>query len=140
MTTPHTFLRFRLRALLVVVSGAAAVLALGGAPAAAGGGNTAAQLERAGWTCIDQGADHPTPCFPDADAVFSGEVRTSIVKTFGPAGEEFWGTEFLIHQDLYQGQPCPRDEVEGGDGGYIDLEPIQGMPYYVCHHFDSPET
>lgn len=43
-------------------------------------------------------------------------------------------------RDLYNGQPCPQDEVEGGDGGYRDLRPLNGLPYFVCHHFDSPVT
>lgn len=111
-----------------------------GQAAAKGTGLTADKLERAGWTCIDQGEQLPTPCLPDAEAVFTGQARSSIIMTFGPHGQSFWGTEHLIHRDLYNGQPCPQDEVEGGDGGYIDLQPENGLPYFVCHHFDSPVT
>lgn len=103
-------------------------------------GLTADKLERAGWTCIDQAGQLPTPCLPDAESVFAGEAASSVVLTFGPDGREFWGTEHLVHRDLYNGQPCPRDEVAGGDGGYLDLQPLNGLPYFVCHHFDSPVT
>lgn len=61
-----------------------------------------------------------------------------IVMTFGPDGE-FWGTEHAIHHHLYSGQPCPQDEVTGGDGSYIDVSSTVG-PYYICHHFESPIT
>lgn len=97
------------------------------------------KLERAGWTCLDQGPELPTPCLPDAGSVESGEAAASIIMTFGPDGE-FLGTEHLIHEDLYNGQPCPQDNVTGGDGSYIYLEPVVGLEYYVCHHFDSPFT
>lgn len=117
--------------LLVVTAGQAS---------AKGQGLTADKLERAGWTCIDQAGHLPTPCLPDADAVFSGQARSSTILTFGPDGQEFWGTEHLLHRDLYNGQPCPQDEVAGGDGGYLDLRPLNGLPYFVCHHFDSPVT
>lgn len=105
------------------------------AGSALGRGVDPGKLENAGWFCFPaQGFVH---CVPDGDAVFSGEANASTVLAF--EGDEFLGTELLIHQDLYNGQPCPQDEVTGGDGGYIDLSG-QGLPYFVCHHFDSPAT
>lgn len=103
-------------------------------------GITADTLERAGWTCLDQEGHLPTPCLPDAESVFAGTAPSSTVMTFGPDGQDFWGTEHLIRRDLYNGQPCPQDEVAGGDGGYVDLKPVNGLNYFVCHHFDSPIT
>lgn len=117
------------------------LLAMAAGPATAQGrGLTAETLQQAGWTCLDQEGHLPTPCLPDAEAVFAGEAATSIVLTFGPDGRDFWGTELLLHHDLYNGQPCPQDQVAGGDGGYVDLLPLNGIPYFVCHHFDSPVT
>lgn len=94
------------------------------------------KLTNAGWFCFTERATH---CLPDGDAVFSGNAVSSIILSFSADGEEFWGTELLIHRDHYNGQPCPQDEVTGGDGSYIDLS-SEGLPYFVCHHFDSPLT
>lgn len=127
-----------MRRLLVLATGMAMVMAMT-AGTALGRGVEPDKLERAGWSCFPaQGVVH---CVPDGDAVFSGDANTSIVLAFAPTGNQtdFLGTELLIHQDLYNGQPCPQDEVTGGDGSYIDLSGM-GLPYFVCHHFDSPAT
>ncbi len=111
------------------------LLALGilaGPVSANGGGVSPEKLQKAGWTCITPDP-HPDPrgihCIKDLGAVLAGERATSIVMVFDPETGEFWGTELLIHQDLYNGQPCPQ-----GDGSYVDLSGL-GLPYFVCHHF-----
>lgn len=127
-----------MRRLLVIASAAALFVAMMAGPAAAQGVSPE-KLEKAGWTCMSEGAGAPTHCLPRGEAVFTGEVAASIIMSVGPDGE-FWGTELLIHHDLYNGQPCPQDDVDGGDGTYLDVEPLVGVPYFVCHHFDSPIT
>lgn len=124
-----------MRRLFVLVSVALVALAMTAGPAL-GKGVDPEKLENAGWFCFPaQGFVH---CVPDGDAVFSGETNASTVLAFDEA-DDFIGTELLLHQEVYRGQPCPQDEVTGGDGTYIDLSG-QGLPYFVCHHFDSPAT
>ncbi|MFW6195443.1 MAG: hypothetical protein ACOC5M_02865, partial [Chloroflexota bacterium] len=111
-----------------VVLLAAFVLTLGvtsGVASAQGGGLSPEKLDNAGWFCfVEAGITH---CIPDEESVFAGEAVSSIVMAF-EEDEEFLGTELLIHQDVYNGQPCPQDDVSGGDGGYIDLSG-EGLPY-----------
>ena len=127
------------RGRLVVAAVAAGLAFAVPVSSAAAHGHDPAQLEAAGWFC------RHTPvvvhCFPDGDAVLSGPAAASIVVTFAADTDEFWGTELLIREDLYHGQPCPRDNVNGQPGTYIPLSALGlPLPYYVCHHFDSPLT
>lgn len=111
-------------------------LGMTAASASANQGVSPAKLTKAGWFCFTERATH---CLPDGDAVFSGEAASSVIMSFSADGKEFWGTELLIHRDHYNGQRCPQDEVAGGEGAYIDLS-SEGLPYFVCHHFESPLT
>lgn len=126
--------------LLLIISCAGLLLALTAGSATAKGVDQQ-KLEKAGWVCVTPQPGAPTHCLPGPqfDRVFAGEARSGLIMTFGPDGE-FWGTEHLIHHDLYNGQPCPQDEVAGGTGGYIDMMPLVGIPYFNCHHFESPVT
>lgn len=128
--------------LLLTISSAGLLLTVTAGPAVAAGVDQQ-KLEKAGWVCVTPAEGAPTHCLPPSqfERVFSAahEARAGLIMTFGPAGD-FWGTEHLIHHELYNGQPCPQDEVAGGDGSYIDLEPLIGIPYFVCHHFESPVT
>lgn len=126
-----------IRRLAAVVSVAALFAAVIAGPAAADGPDPE-RLAEAGWFCFPHFVTH---CLPDGDRVLSGEAATSLIMTWGTDGE-FWGTEFLIHEDLYNGQPCPPDTLEGGEpGAYIPLSDLGlPLPYLVCHHFDSPFT
>ncbi|HZD22145.1 MAG TPA: hypothetical protein VE569_01910 [Acidimicrobiia bacterium] len=136
--------RFKNTQRMAVVLAATALFAAVVAGPAAADGPSPESLAGAGWTCFPHFVIH---CVPDGDALFSGEADTVLIMTFGNDGE-FWGTEFLIREDLYNGQPCPQDPLtflgNGESGAYLYLpelepEPVP-LPYYVCHHFDSPFT
>ena len=118
-----------------------------GHPGGPGAGPPADNLARAGWTCFEHlDAWH---CGPNVDDILAGaEPDTVMLMTWGfdENGEptEFLGTELLVHADIYNGQPCPqdpRDDLGGAPGAYIDVADLGvPMPYFVCHHFDSPNT
>lgn len=92
-------------------------------------GQNASQLEDAGWTCIVAGPSDWIHCFPPSQNP-SAAPATLQVKVFDVAGYPFLGTELLIRADLYHGQPCPQDDSE-------TYEPVPGMPYLACHHFQT---
>lgn len=116
------------------------VVAIGVAAPAAAQGPDPARLAAAGWFCFSH-TPEAVHCLPDGDAVLSGEAATSTILTFAADTNEFWGTELLIRQDLYHGQPCPQDDVGGQPTTYIPLSALGlPLPYFVCHHFDSPLT
>ncbi len=126
------------RRMLATAAAAAMLLALSTGPAAAAGPDPD-RLEQAGWFCFG----HEAPafhCVPDGEALLSGAPASTVLSWDGETGE-FWGTELLIHEDLYNGQPCPQDEVDGEPGEYIHVSELGSpLPYYVCHHFESPIT
>lgn len=128
-----------MRRMLVMVSTTAFFLATIMATALAKGPDPD-RLANAGWFCF--GHDSPAiHCMPDGDAVFSGEAKASLIMTWGTETGEFWGTELLIHEDTYNGQPCPQDLVDGEPTTYIHLTDLGlELPYLVCHHFESPLT
>ena len=96
-------------------------------------GHEADQL-RGKWTCINTGPHNWTHCFSPKvtfpDDVLQGNFETVQVKVFGEDGYPFLGTEILVHEDIYNDQPCMTD----GGGLYHDLDP---MPYFACHHFST---
>lgn len=127
------------RRMLAAAAAATMLVALSTGPAAAAGPDPD-RLEQAGWFCFghDAAAFH---CVPDGEALLSGETATSTVLSWSGETGEFWGTELLIHEDLYNGQPCPQDEVDGEPGEYIHVTDLgDPLPYFVCHHFESPIT
>lgn len=137
----------RRTATLVAAMVSAGLLMLAGATPAAAGPNPD-RLADPGWTCFEHlEAWH---CGPTVDRLFAGEEpETVTMLTWGldDDGEpdEFWGTELLVHDDVYGGQPCPQDPLQvlgdGTPGPYIDVADLGvPMPYVVCHHFDSPNT
>ncbi len=127
-----------MKRLLVVLAAAVAALAMNVAPAAAGPDPD--RLEQAGWFCFSH-VPEAVHCLPDGEAVQSGEANTSTILTWGTGTGEFWGTELLVHEDTYKGQPCPQDEVDGEPTTYIHLSDLGlPLPYFVCHHFESPLT
>lgn len=89
-------------------------------------GHSADQLVNAGWFCFNAGPSNWTHCF----APGGGSPQTVQVKVFGETGSPFLGTELLILQDIYGGQPCPQDEL-------ATYEPVAGTPYMACHHFET---
>lgn len=92
-----------------------------------------------GWACV------PIPnlgvhCF--APGVFNASPSVSVLvyDTQDPADEDapFLGTETLIHDDLYAGQPCP---PEGLDEYTLLPASETGFPadYRACHHYSHDD-
>ncbi len=139
MTQLTTHTTAGLGRMLAAAAAATLLVALSAGPAAAAGPDPE-RLEQAGWFCFGHGAP-ALHCVPDGEALLTGEAATSSVLSWGTETGEFWGTELLIHEDLYNGQPCPQDEVDGEPGEYIHVTDLGNpLPYYVCHHFESPIT
>lgn len=104
------------------------------AVAAMAHGQTADTLTKAGWTCVNTGPRNWTHCFKPG---FTLDAASQIVKVFSVDGHTYLGTELLLRDDLYQGQPCPQ---EGAD--HYHLLPASQTPftvdYQACHHFETP--
>jgi hypothetical protein len=56
------------------------------------------------------------------------DTPSIVLRVFFPSGE-FAGTEHLMRADLYQGQPCPQDNLATWD--------LLPFGYRACHHFDA---
>ncbi len=93
--------------------------------------HTSDQLEKAGWSCENAGPFNWTHCFPPGTNMKEAPPATIQVKVFGEEGLPFKGTEILIREDLYKGQPCATD-----DGGMYHFLG-EDFPYYACHHFGT---
>lgn len=143
--TPRPMLDWLAR-LLGVAACTVALVVAAAVPAAAGPSPGA--LGDAGWTCFEHlDAWH---CGAQVDELFAGEEPATVTMlTWGLDDEgepdEFWGTELLVHDDAYAGQPCPQDPLQvlgdGTSGAYVDVADLGvPMPYVVCHRFDSPNT
>ncbi len=96
-------------------------------------GHTADQLADAGWTCFPAGPHGWTHCLKPG---FDPTSPSQIVKVFDVGGSPFLGTELLLRDDLYRGQPCPQDNLAEYD--LLPADP-DGFPvdYRACHHFDT---
>jgi hypothetical protein len=87
-----------------------------------------------GWTCV------PIPqlgvhCFGPGAFVSTPVLTVLVYDSEDPAdvAAPFFGTELLLRDDLYAGQPCP---AEGGE--YTLLPAAEtGFPvdYRACHHY-----
>jgi hypothetical protein len=120
---------------------AAAALLASASPA---GAVTQSQLEDNGWDCIVPAevvpgtTDQPHCARPHRLASFlSGEAKTATLLVFSSNGEEFLGTEFNIHDDLFHNpnRPCPTDPPTYK---YTYLGGIfPGLDYWACHRFAS---
>jgi hypothetical protein len=102
--------------------------------AASAGGHNADQLSNAGWFCVNAGPHNWTHCFTPG---FDPTSESLNVKVFSEDGDTFLGTELLIRDDIYKGQPCIQD-----GGGAYDLLPAAPdgpfpVAYRACHHFDT---
>jgi hypothetical protein len=120
-------------------------------------GVSPAQLQRAGWSCVNPAFAFPANanvhCFPPGklEGVVAGTAATALLLTFATPdvnAEEarLLGTERMIRADLFHNQPCPTDPP-GGPPGAADSPPLYewsylgprfGWDYYICHTFDSP--
>jgi hypothetical protein len=104
------------------------------APAGAGG-VTAEKLESTpAWSCEIAGPHGWNHCFNQKN----GNGKVIQVRIFGDldggweVGDPLLGTEILIHESVYNGQPCSTDG--GGEYAYLGSGP-PFIPYYACHHF-----
>ena len=124
-------LRRRLVAFAMAVVGAT-IFVIG----ASGSSNaTMAQAQAAGWDCNPQvlivGYFHcAPPGKPSVLDMIQGTTDTPslVLRVFYPSGQ-FAGTEHLMRADLYQGQPCPQDNLVTWD--------LLPFGYRACHHFDA---
>jgi hypothetical protein len=110
----------------------AAAVASVAAAAGSSGGHTAGQLENAGWQCLTPPNDN-VHCTQSLAAI--GVEQRITFKVFHVVTGEYLGTELLVHEDSFKGEPCPTDPPSGE---FTYLLPILGIPYYACHRYDSP--
>lgn len=101
-------------------------------------GVSPAKLGNAGWTCFnvpDLGVHCVPPAsdFPPSIDAPPASVTVRVFDTDNPTATDadFLGTELLIREDLFHGQPCPQD---GGVYHELFLGPLT---YYACHHYDT---
>ena len=87
---------------------------------------TAGQLAEAGFDCFEAGPSNWTHCL-NLQKFGKPAVRVLV---FSEDGSEFLGTEQLLREDIYAGQPCPQDGL-----GSWDSEAVPG--YFACHHFST---
>jgi len=92
-------------------------------------GNDSDRLSNAGWNCIVAGPNNWIHCFAPGQSMARGQAGNVMV--FGGDGHPFLGTELLIHEDVYNGQPCAADN---GEPYHFLVDP----PFYACHHFETP--
>ena len=122
----------RFTILLALTAALALSLALVSQSAAKRGGLSAGQLNSHGWTCFDvpslgvhcspPGQPWP-PTKPHQQLLyfFNTTLTTSTVP-------DFTGTESLLRDDHFHGQPCP---TEGGE--YTNLGFLNLPNYWGCH-------
>lgn len=92
--------------------------------ATAWAGHAPAQLEQAGYYCFNAGPSNFTHCLK-AEKLGYPAVP---VKVFSADGNDYLGTEMLLREDIYKGQPCPQD-------GLGFWEENSDIGYFACHHF-----
>jgi hypothetical protein len=134
-----------MRRLAVVIVLTAAAMAMGSGAALAKGEPQGPDvqdwfciLDLGTWHCVPQGvlANFGAPSGPsvnwecdDPGAALCGVANFGTVSFGPPAGTHFVGTENLIREDVYAGQPCTQ-----GSSGFVDL----GVAvYFFCHHYAS---
>lgn len=120
-------------------------------------GASPAQLQLAGWRCVNPAGAFPANqnvhCFPPGhlEGVIAGTAATAVLLTFATPDVNaekapLLGTERMIRADLFNNQPCPTDPPGGPPGAtsspplyeWSYLGPRFGWDYYICHTFDSP--
>lgn len=115
------------RSMGALIASAALLAALAGPVSA--GGVSPAQLQRAGWDCFNV----PTlgvHCSPPGVTPIGSGNATPLLYFFNTTDPnetdtEFSGTEQILLEDAYHGQPCPQE----GEDEWHDLGPIR-----ACHH------
>jgi hypothetical protein len=113
---------------------ASALFALPMATSAQAGGLSPAQLADAGWTCfnVPNLGVHCAPPgkWPPTDP----NVHLSyFFNTTDPQSEDpgFTGTESLMRDDLFNGQPCPTEP--SGLWTFLGSLGLGGPDYWACH-------
>jgi hypothetical protein len=110
---------YRMKKLVLTVAILTLLLALPMTALANNGRVSMDNLIARGWTCIPiEGEPH---CFDPGDAK-SNNGSTMNVMVFDASGK-FLGTEILWAPHIYNGQPCPQDQI-------LNL----GFAY-ACHHY-----
>ena len=119
------------RFMIPLVAVAALLLPMGAVGAA--GGLSPKQLNDHGWTCFNvpslgvhcaaPGREWP-PTGPTAQLLYFFELGADTA-TWDQAGF-FSGTETLLRNDKYHGQPCPT--AASGEYNYL-----AGLGYWACH-------
>lgn len=95
---------------------------------AKGTGQSNVNLANHGWLCIEAGPLGWVHCFPPGAFSSSLTIPVKVFDSIDTAVDgEYLGIELLIHDSVFQGQPCTQD------GGEYDFE---NDPYWACHFFD----
>jgi hypothetical protein len=95
---------------------------------AKGNGQSNVRLEQQGWVCITAGPSGWVHCFPPGAFALSLTIPVKVFDSTDLAVRgEYLGIELLIHDSVFQGQPCTQD------GGEYDFD---NDPYWACHFFD----
>lgn len=92
----------------------------------AAAGLTADKLEKAGYICFNDGPSNFTHCLLERHL---GNPVVPI-KVLTEDGQQLLGTEQLLREDRYRGQPCPQ-------GGLDMWEFNADIGYFACHHFET---
>ena len=96
------------------------------------------KLSARGWLC-ENVPGLGVHCFAPGAFAAAQTVTILVFDTSDPANEDahFLGTEILILDDLYSGQPCPPE------GGEYELLPASETPfpvdYRACHHYSHED-
>jgi len=115
-TRPEKFRSSRMEATVLIASGGSAQAEV-----------TAGQLAKAGYFCFNDGPSNWTHCVLERH--FGNPVIP--VKVLSEDESHLLGTEQLLREDIYSGQPCPQDGLDFWD--FLGEE----FPYFACHHFHA---
>jgi hypothetical protein len=102
-----------------------------------GPGNNPASLGDAGWMCVNV-PGLGVHCFAPGAFKASASVPVKVFDTDNPDAEhaKYLGTEILILDDLYHGQPCATDSGDEYHFLPADESPFL-VDYRACHHYSN---
>lgn len=126
-----------MRYLFILIAVLGVAWAAGGATGTSAEGVSPDTLNEDTWDCVDFGP-LGIHCGPEGwlDGLLTGEAEAVTLLVFSSTDGHFLGAEQNIRADLYHDQPCPTDPSPTGQ--YTDLFPLFRVPYFACHHYDSP--
>src|SRR5438034_9283207 len=126
-----------MRYLFILIAVLGVAWSIGSATGASAQGVSPDTLNPDAWDCIDLGAlGHHCGHEGWLGSLQTGEAEAVTLLVFSSTDGHFLGAEQNIRADLYHDQPCPTDPSP--EGKYTDLLPLFGIPYFACHHYDSP--